>query len=218
MHNLTDKHKAILRFIYIYRYDFDMSPTVYDIAYHFGLKIPSVFAHLSSLVKKRIITKSGKARSIKLIAGAELLAELGIPKSHNPGIYTIPVVCSPFDKQSNNIKEELIFDGHVFQKLIGEFNSYAIAIDESNLHLSDNLQCGDLLLINPDMTFVPENAVILSICNGKLSICRCAEWRYGKCAFVPWCKDSDTLPAIHEDQADIILLGNVVGLHRTNLY
>ena len=84
--------------------------------------------------------------------------------------------------------------------------------------VSDNLQCGDLLLINPDMTFVPENAVILSICNGKLSICRCAEWRYGKCAFVPWCKDSDTLPAIHEEQADIILLGNVVGLHRTNLY
>ena len=76
MHTLTEKQRAILRFIYIYRYDFDMSPTVYDIAYHFGLKIPSVFAHLSSLVKRRLITKTGKARSIKLIATEEQLAEL----------------------------------------------------------------------------------------------------------------------------------------------
>ena len=91
MHTLTEKQRAILRFIYIYRYDFDMSPTVYDIAYHFGLKIPSVFAHLSSLVKKRLITKTGKARSIKLIATEEQLAELDIPISHNPGIYSIPV-------------------------------------------------------------------------------------------------------------------------------
>ena len=63
-----------------------------------------------------------------------------------------------------------------------------------------------------------EIVILRCLCNRKLSICRCTEWRYGKCAFVPWCKDSDTLPAIHEDQADIILLGNVVGLHRTNLY
>ena len=217
MHNLTEKQKAILRFIYIYRYDFDMSPTVYDIAYHFGLKIPSVFAHLSSLVKKHFITKSGKARSIKLIPDDELLAELDIPEHHAPGIYSIPVAYSPFEKQPS-FKEEFIFDGRVYQKLIGEFKSYALAIDENNQYLSDNLKCGDLLLINPEMIFFSENATFLSTCNGKLSLCRCIEWRYGKFAFVPWCKDIDSATKICGDQADIVLLGNVLGLHRTNLY
>ena len=216
MHTLTEKQKAILRFIYIYRYDFDMSPTVYDIAYHFGLKIPSVFAHLSSLVKKRLITKTGKARSIKLIATEEQLAELDIPISHNPGIYSIPVAHSPFDKRSE-IKEEFMFDGRVYLKLIGEFKSYALAIDEDNLYLSDNLKSGDLLLINPKIVFISENTIILSSCNGKLSLCRCIEWRYGKFSLIPWSKN-DTAAQISGEQADIVLLGSVIGLHRTNLY
>ena len=215
MLSLTDKQKAVLRFIYTYRYDFDMSPTVYDIANHFGLKIPSVFAHLSSLVKKRIITKCGKARSIKLIAGEDLLTELNIPENHDPGLYTIPMVHSPFDKQED--AQEFMFDGRVYPKLIGEFKSYALMIDEDNLSLSDNLKCGDLLLINPEMLFISENTLILFTYNGKLSLCRCIEWRHDKFIFAPWCKNEDA-PQICGEQADIVLLGNVIGLHRTNLY
>ena len=215
MLSLTDKQKAILRFIYTYRYDFDMSPTVYDIAYHFGLKIPSVFAYLSSLVKKRIITKSGKARSIKLIAGEELLEELNVPQNHDPGLYTIPVVHSPFDKHTD--AQEFMFDGRVYPKLIGEFKSYALMIDEDNLSLSDNLKCGDLLLINPEMLFISENTLILFTYNGKLSLCRCIEWRHDEFIFAPWCKNEDA-PQIRGEQADIVLLGSVIGLHRTNLY
>ena len=214
MHTLTDKQKAILRFIYAYRYDFDMSPTVYDIAYHFGLKIPSVFAHLSSLIKKRLITKTGKARSIKLLATEEQLAELGIPLKHNPRIYSIPVVHSPFDKQQE-IKEEFMFDGRVFQKLIGEFKSYALAIDKDNQYLSDNLKCGDLLLINSEILFISENTIILASYNGRLSLCRCIEWHYGKFALIPWSKNDVT--QFSGEQADIVLLGSVIGLHRTNL-
>ena len=216
MQSLTDKQKAILRFIYTYRYDFDMSPTVYDIADLFGLKIPSVLAHLSSLVTKGLITKSGKARSIKLIISEELLAVLSVPVSHNPGIYSIPVTHSPFDKQVDN-QEEFIFDGRIYPKLIGEFKSYALAIDENNQSLSDNLKCGDLLLINPEMVFISEKTVILSICNGKLSLCRCIEWSHEEFVFIPWCKD-ESAAEIRGDQADIVLLGNVIGLHRTNLY
>ena len=216
MHTLTDKQKAILRFIYTYRYDLDMSPTVYDIAYHFGLKIPSVLAHLSSLVKKELITKSDKTRRIHLIESEELLAVLNIPSSHNPGIYSIPVTHSPFDKRIDN-QEEFIFDGRIYQKLIGEFKSYALAIDKNNLYLSDNLKSGDLLLINPDMLFISENTIILSICNGKLSLCRCIEWDYGKYALYPWSKN-DAAAQIPGDQADLVLLGQVLGLHRTNLH
>ena len=215
MHTLTDKQKAILRFIYTYRYDLDMSPTVYDIAYHFGLKTSSVFALLSSLVRKKFITKCSKTDRIDLITSEDLPSVLDIPLNHSPGLYSIPVAHTPFDKHLNT-KENFMFNGRAFQKLIGEFKSYALAIDKSNLYLSDNLKCGDLLLINPEMLFISENTIILSICNGKLSLCRCIEWDYGKFALFPWSKN-DAAAQIHGDQADLVLLGNVIGLYRTNL-
>lgn len=217
---LTVKQKAIARFIHSFRYDFDMSPTVYEIAYHFGLKIPSVFAHLDSLVKKRIITKSTKARSIRLIENTDVLSEFKIPGNHLPGMYSIPVVYSPFYKQPNKVKGEFSFDGKVYQKLVGEYNAYALTIDEDNLHLSKNLNLNDFLLINPDMPFIVEGSIILSSRNGKLSVCRCSRWRHGNFELIPWEweEGSDVDHSISGDQADLNILGSVIGLCRTQLH
>ena len=45
-----------------------MAPTIYEIAENFGIKTSTVFAHIRALQKKSILTRSSKARSIKLLS------------------------------------------------------------------------------------------------------------------------------------------------------
>lgn len=221
MCSLTEKQKAIVRFIYSFQYDFNMAPSVYEIGNHFGLKIPSVFAHLESLLKKRVITKDSKARSIRLIQSNEYVQSLKIPSFHKPCHYSIPVLTSPVYKNINNnysskINDYYNFDCHVYHKLTGEYGVYALLIDQYNQYLSTGLNLNDLLLINPDVSFIVKDSIILASISGKLSIYRCLQWKYGIYQMIPWGNDiqRDSASIIKGEQADLNIFGTIIGLHR----
>ena len=67
MKKLTEKQKRIVRFIEDFSEKEGMSPTVYEIGDFFDVKTSTVFAHLRALQKKKVIFRSSKARSIKVL-------------------------------------------------------------------------------------------------------------------------------------------------------
>ena len=64
---ITVKQQQILTFIREFEKREHMAPTVYEIAEHIGITTPTVFVHIRSLKRKGKLTRSAKARSIKLI-------------------------------------------------------------------------------------------------------------------------------------------------------
>lgn len=67
MKKLTEKQQQVLTFIREFEKREHMVPTVYEIAEHIGITPPTVFVHIRSLKRKGKLTRSAKARSIKLI-------------------------------------------------------------------------------------------------------------------------------------------------------
>ncbi len=67
MKGLTVKQQNILNFITEFENKEGMAPTVYEIANHSGIKTSTVFAHLRALKQKGKISRSSKARSLKVI-------------------------------------------------------------------------------------------------------------------------------------------------------
>jgi repressor LexA len=67
MKKLTEKQKGIVKFIEDFADKEGMAPTVYEIGDEFDVKTSTVFAHLRALQKKKVIYRSSKARSIKIL-------------------------------------------------------------------------------------------------------------------------------------------------------
>ncbi len=67
MKRLTEKQKTILKFIEDFTDREKVPPTVYEIGDAFDVKTSTVFAHLRALQKKNVISRSSKARSIKIL-------------------------------------------------------------------------------------------------------------------------------------------------------
>jgi len=67
MKELTLKQLAILRFIKEFAETMEMAPTVAEAAEHFRIKESTMFAHLLSLQKKGCITRTEKARTLKIV-------------------------------------------------------------------------------------------------------------------------------------------------------
>ncbi len=66
MKGVTQKQQNILDFIVEFKNSEGMSPTVYEIADRFSIKTSTVFAHLRAMKRKELITRTSKARSIKV--------------------------------------------------------------------------------------------------------------------------------------------------------
>ena len=63
MKGLTIKQQDLLDFIGDFTNTMHMSPTIYEIAAHLGVRPSTAFVHLHALCKKGAVTRSGKARS-----------------------------------------------------------------------------------------------------------------------------------------------------------
>ena len=67
MKKLTVKQRRILEFIIEFSRMEEMAPSVYEIADELSIKTSTVFAHLFALQKKGYISRSRKARSIRIL-------------------------------------------------------------------------------------------------------------------------------------------------------
>jgi len=67
MKALTEKQKAILEFIQRFTAEEGMPPTISEIAENFGITQPTAYAHIRALDRKGYITRSSKARSVRVV-------------------------------------------------------------------------------------------------------------------------------------------------------
>jgi repressor LexA len=68
MKRLTVKQQQILDYIAEFTREHEISPTVHELAVHFGIKSSTMFIHLRTLQRKNCLVRSSKARSIKLLS------------------------------------------------------------------------------------------------------------------------------------------------------
>jgi repressor LexA len=115
MKGLTKKQRLILDFIERFSVQYGMSPTNYEIAEHFKIKASTVFVHLKALAKKKILSRSSKARSIVI---SDLYS--GFRKNPKAKVLAIPLFESlvPFpaaEKKTEEFRGQYIaIDGNLF--------------------------------------------------------------------------------------------------------
>lgn len=73
MKELTTRQLAVLNFIRTFMKTESMPPTVGEIAARFGVTTSSAFAHIVALQKKGLVTRSSKARSIRVRPTSEIV-------------------------------------------------------------------------------------------------------------------------------------------------
>lgn len=99
MKRLTEKQQRILDYIAEFTKEHEISPTVHELATHFGIKSSTMFIHLRTLQRKNCLVRNSKARSIKLLSPDGKVEKLS---RRNSNAVAIPVI--------ENFKPEMITD------------------------------------------------------------------------------------------------------------
>jgi repressor LexA len=142
MKGLTLKQKDFIHFIERFSVTEGMSPTVYELAEHFGIKTSTVFTHLKALQKKGFITRSSKARSIALSRKVAVL------ERRKPPVVEIPLIgkvvqASPLDARKN--REGTITCDSAFLK--GDVKHlFALRMQDASM-LGEGVMEGDVLVV-----------------------------------------------------------------------
>ena len=99
MKRLTEKQQKILDYIAEFTREQEISPTVHELASHFGIKSSTMFIHLRTLQRKNCLVRNSKARSIKLLSPDGKPEKLS---RRNSNAVAIPVI--------ENFKPEMVAD------------------------------------------------------------------------------------------------------------
>ena len=79
MRALSPRQQEILKFLETFAAEFGMSPSLREVAEHFGIAQATASGHLRALQKKHALRRSNKARSIVLTSGDAADAVFKIP-------------------------------------------------------------------------------------------------------------------------------------------
>ena len=140
MKGLTEKQKNMLEFMEDFMNTTGMAPTIYEIAEHFQIKTSTVFAHIRALQKKGLLTRSSKARSIRL----------NKPRKKNrmpAGTQAIPILSA-----SGIPTRDVICDAKVFRRIAaGAKNLFAMHVSGADLK-DQGILDGDIVIVksHPD--------------------------------------------------------------------
>lgn len=185
MKGLTEKQQHIVGFIEDFTATMEMTPTIYEIADHFGIKTSTVFAHLRALQKKNILRRSSKARSITLVKPQK---KTRMP----PGVEMI----SMLEAENLDSKNELVLDERVFFHAGARLGKRVFAFQLSKKdNILNRFKGGDILLIR---TVHPGEIVygdlLLIIQDGQSIFCRCVDCRNGVYELEPLHEDDQESP------------------------
>lgn len=197
MKGLTARQQDLLDFIEAFTETMHMAPTIYEIAAHFAIKPSTVFAHLNALHKKKVLTRSGKARSIM------------IADTHRRRIRQIDILSRSIAVKGSNRYKNLRFDLRFFSHVQDSSEVFALNLQENALPDSGILQ-GDLILLQkvPVSAIHPGNLLLVED-NGTPILCRCLTCSNEKVEML-----AQGGRRICTTPAGITLMGSVIGLQR----
>ncbi len=109
MKELTERQRAILSFIQDFMQKEAMPPTITEIAAHFQIKTSTVFTHIIALQKKSVLTRTAKARDLRLAASAD--AEEARLTCRNP---LVPCAKGAFRNSRRSAKFKALLNDRIF--------------------------------------------------------------------------------------------------------
>lgn len=155
MKGLTEKQKNMLEFMEDFMNTTGMAPTIYEIAEHFQIKTSTVFAHIRALQKKGVLTRSSKARSIRL----------NKPRKKNrmpAGTQAIPILSA-----SGMSNRDVICDAKVFRRIAaGAKNLFAMHVSGTDLK-DQGILDGDIVIVKSHPVNVASGDIVLTELNGR---------------------------------------------------
>lgn len=204
----TEKQKNILSFIERFQEENGMPPTIYEIADEFHVKTSTIFAHLRALQKKKLLTRSSKARSITLSLPVQ-------HKKRNASLRTIPYVIS-----RNN---SLMKDGSAILcdvSMLGHHGKQSDANDLCALRVSGNqfrscgILNGDVAIIRKSPVEYSQDDIVLTVQNGICELRKCSDIAVKD---LPAKSDTNSSPKPHSGamRHDMPVKGILVGIQRS---
>lgn len=161
MKRLTEKQQRILDYIAEFTKEQDISPTVHELASHFGIKSSTMFIHLRTLQRKNCLVRNSKARSIKLLSPD---GKPDKPSRRSTNAVAIPLI--------ENFRPEMISDPAAYSsskiylsRESSKYNSgariFAVKADEK---LQDSfILPGDVLVIAAVAEIAPDSLLMVEI-------------------------------------------------------
>lgn len=195
---LTERQKEVLNFIRLYIEKEGISPTVREIAAHFGFSSPlSVQLHINALVKKGYLTKTPlKTRNIKVIG---LNAAAG---------RSIPVIGMVRAGRPLLALEEAGTYITVDRNLFKNREAFALRIKGDSM-VDAGIFDGDLVIVKPEKD--PLNGSISVVLIGDEVTVKRLYKEDGHVRLVP---ENRALNAIVADLRDVQIIGRVIGVIR----
>jgi repressor LexA len=164
MKDLTDKQQQILDFIESFQDEFNMSPTISEIAEHFCIKTSSAFSHVKALERKKQLSRSSKARSINRFASFKQRRLPG-------GIFLIPVLGRvnaglPFDAVEYQ-EQEISIDSTLLGASDAE-NFFALKVTGESMR-DLGIHDGDIIIVEKGAS-VKNGDVVVALVNNEVTV------------------------------------------------
>jgi len=157
---LTKRQRQILDFYREYTEEHQLSPTLEEVAQHFGLNKVTIFGHVSELERKGALIRSGKG-----ISRALQLPEHAQPDTPPTpdGATTVPLL----GRIAAGAPLEVLESPESFdltELLPGTTDVYALRVSGDSM-IEDGIHDGDLVIVEPRKTAQP-GATVVAIVRG----------------------------------------------------
>ena len=202
MKGLTEKQKNMLEFMEDFMNTTGMAPTIYEIAEHFQIKTSTVFAHIRALQKKGQLTRSSKARSIRLNKPRK--------KGRMPsGTQAIPILSASGAAPTRDV----ICDAKVFRRIAaGAKNLFAMHVNGGELK-DQGILDGDIVIVKSHPVNVSSGDIVLTELNGRDVFRTCRTLPGGRLEF--GLEKNGNFSVVPENSGNLPVKGVVIGLQRS---
>lgn len=194
---LTRRQRDILRFFEEYSATQGISPTLEEIARHFGLNKVTIFGHVAELERKGCLRRSAPGVS----RGLQIVRESGDPRSGFPILGTI-AAGTPIDVLET---PEVL----AFEELVPPGSDVYVLRVRGNSMIEDSIRDGDMVLVERRSNPVPGETVVAVLPGEAATLKRFYREPDGRIRLQP---ANEALEPILVDQIEI--RGVVIGVIR----
>ncbi len=170
---LTPKQKAIIDFVFAFHQQHGFSPSLQEIAKHFGNSTPTIHEHIELIKKKGYLKKASfQSRGLK-------------PPSYTENTVNIPLLgiihagspSEPFEDERQMIT--------VPRSMVSSPSTcYALKVSGDSM-ISDEIWDGDIILIQQLQSQVQVGDIIVAVSDGEVTLKRYGGMKDGNVTLIP---------------------------------
>ena len=166
MKAVTYKQQEILEYVLFFLKNNKMPPTIAEISQHFGIQPATAFAHVRALQKKGLLTRSSKARSLKVSSAKE-------KPSHFSMSLNIPILgrisAGPTIFSEECIEGSLNVDRSTLPSDLGHAKLFALKVHGESMRDLGILD-GDVIVVKQETVAEPGQIIVAMLEDGETTV------------------------------------------------